>query len=113
MALETDSAAVDDIIHATLIAPFMVKALTEQPRAHGFARQINMTEHASPAIQLPIAVSWWGTPNDRGGSVDAELNATENVAVGNTQFTTTSVTLTPSAFAVQLTVSDKAREDSV
>jgi hypothetical protein len=113
MALETDSAAVDDLIHTTLIGPFMTKALTEQPRAHGFARQINMTAHASPSMQIPLAVSWWGTPNDRGASVDAELNATENVAVGQTQFTTTSVTLTPSAFAVQLTVSDKAREDSV
>lgn len=113
MSLETNAAAVDDLINTTVAGPFMVKALSEQPRCYRFARQIDMRGVASPSQKIPLAVSWWGTPNDRGASVDAELNASEGVAVGNTQFTTSSNTLTPSEFAVQLTVTDTAAEDSV
>lgn len=113
MALETNSSAVDDLINSTLVGPLMVKALSEQPRCYRFARQFDMRGMNSPAMKIPLAVSWWGTPNDRGASVDAELNASEGVAVGNTQFTTTSNTLTPSEFAVQLTITDTAAEDSV
>lgn len=113
MSNETNAAAVDDLIHSALIGPFMVKATSEQARTYGYARQIDMRALASPSMQIPIAGSFYGTANDRGASVDAELDASEGVAVGNVKFTTTSVTLTPSEFAVQLTITDTAQEDSV
>lgn len=113
MSNETNAASVDDLIHPALIGPFMQKAVSEQANCYGFARQINMIGLASPSQDIPLATAWWGTPNDRGASVDTELNASEGVAVGNTKFSTSKVTLTPSEFRVQLTVTDIAGEDSI
>jgi hypothetical protein len=114
MSNETNAASVDDLIHPALIGPFMQKAVSERANCFGYARQINMIGLASPAMDIPIATSWWGTPTDRGASVDTELNSPgEGVAVGNTKFSTSKVTLTPSEFKVQLTVTDIAAEDSI
>lgn len=110
---ETTSATVDDLIHTSLIAPFIVKALSEQALTYRYARQIDMRGLAAPAQKIPTETAWWGSPNDRGALVDTELNASEGVSVGNTQVSTGSVTLTPSEFAVQITVTDTAQEDSV
>jgi hypothetical protein len=113
MALETNSTAVDDLIHATLIAPDIVRALSEQALTYRYARQFNMQGLAAAALKIPTQTSSWGSPNDRGVAVDTELDASEGVAVGNTQITTGSVTLTPSEFAVQTTLTQSAQEDSV
>ena len=113
MSLETNSTAVDDLIHPSLIAPALVRALQEQALTYRYARQFNMQGLAAPALKIPVQVQPFSTGNDRGVAVDTELNASEGVAVGNTQVTTSSVTLTPSEFAVQATVTLTAQEDSI
>jgi hypothetical protein len=113
MSLETNSTSVNDLIHSSLIAPELVRALSEQALTYRYARQFNMQGLSAPSLSIPTQTSSWGSPNDRGVAVDTELDGAEGVALGNTQISTGTVTLTPSEFGVQATVTDKAQEDSV
>ncbi len=113
MANETTTATADDLTHASLVQPVLIKALSARARLYRFARQFNLIGQATNAAKIPVQTSWWGSAADRGAGVDTEFNATEGSALGNTAVSTSSVTCTAAEYGVQITVTDNVNEDSV
>lgn len=113
MANETTTTTADDLTHASLVQPVLIKALSARARLYRFARQFNLIGQATNAAKIPVQTSWWGSAADRGAGVDTEFNATEGSALGNTAVSTSSVTCTAAEYGVQITVTDNVNEDSV
>lgn len=113
MALETTTATADDLTHASLIQPVMIRALQARARLYRFCRQFNLIGQSTAAAKIPVQTSWWGSAADRGAGVDTEFNTSEGAALGNTQVSTGSVTCTAAEYGIQITVTDNVGEDSV
>lgn len=113
MALETTTTTLASLTHASLVQPVLIKALSEKSGHYRHARQFNLIGQSTSAAKIPTQTAWWGSPADHGASVDTELNASEGTPLGNSQQSTSSVTLTATEFGVQFTVTDNVQEDSV
>lgn len=115
MANETTTSTLDDITHASLIGPFIIRALSEKPGAYMHGKEFNLTgPWASPAIKIPAETSWWGSPADDGAGVDTEWDATQGTDLSNTAVSTgAGVTITPGEYAVLIELTDNVSEDSV
>jgi hypothetical protein len=114
MTFETTTTSLNDFTHSSLVEPTVIAALTEQA---GFVtrnfREFSMIGKATNAIAIPTQTSWWGTPNDAGAGVDAEFNATEGTALGNTSVASGVVTITAAEYGVAMALTDNVSEDSV
>ena len=90
MANEITTTSVNDVIQSPVIAPILLNALSE----HGgwllsLPRELpSLVGKPGSAYSVPVFDSYWGTPGDRGASVDTEFNATEAVEISNTPVTT-------------------------
>lgn len=113
MTLETTTTSLAALTHASLVQPVLISALTEKSGLYRYARQFDLRGQSTFAAKIPIQTSWWGTPADHGAAVDSELNATEGQALGNTQQSASSVTITATEFGVQFSVTDHVAEGSV
>lgn len=113
MANEITTTAYDDVTHPSLVEPVMIAALAEQPGLWALSREFNLIGKPTAAAKIPKEVSWWGSADDDGAGVDAELNGTEGTDVSNTASTTSSVTLTAGEYAVAMEVTDNVEEDSI
>jgi len=114
MANETTTSTLDDITNASLVLPLIINALSEKPGlAIAACREFDLTQgFASNVVKLPVETSWWGTPYDRGASIDTELDATQGTALSNTAFSTGVVTLTCAEYGVAAALTDNVAEDS-
>lgn len=113
MANETTTSTLDDLTHASLVQPVIVKALSEKAGLYNFCRQFDIRSQATSTAKIPTETSWWGSADDDGVGVDTEFNATQATALGNTAVSSGSVTCTATEYGVQLTVTDNVKEDSV
>jgi hypothetical protein len=113
MANETTTTTLDDIVHATLIEPTLIAALSEKPGLFRFAQEYNLIGKATLAAKIASETSWWGSPDDIGAGVDTEFNATEGTDLSNTAVSTGSITVTPAEYGVAIEVTDNVDEDSV
>lgn len=115
MANETTTATLDDITHASLIGPFLIRALSEKPGTYVHGKEFDLTRaHASPAIKIPAETAWWGSANDDGAGVDTEWDATQGTDLSNTAISTgAGVTVTPGEYGVLIELADNVGEDSV
>lgn len=114
MALETTTTSLNDLTHSALVEPVVIQALSEQPGlAVRMCREFSLIGKATNALSIPTETSYWGTPDDDGAGVDAEFNATEGTALGNTQISTGVVTLTCAEYGVAHALTDNTAEDSV
>ena len=114
MANETTTSTLDDITNASIAYPIIINALSERPGlAMAACREFDLTGLATNAVKLPVETSWWGTPYDRGASIDTELDATQGTALSNTAFSTGVVTLTCAEYGVAAALTDNVSEDSV
>lgn len=103
----------NDVVHSSLIEPYMIAALSEVPGQYLHAKEFDLRNKSSNAITLPTETSWWGSPNDDGTGVDTEFGATEGTDLSNTQVSTGVVTLTCAEYGVALEVTDTLQEDAV
>lgn len=114
MAGEITTVTLASVTHAYLIQPVIIAALSEQP---GYAlrncREFNLVGKATAAAQIPLELSYWGSPNDRGAGVATAFNASQAVALGNTPYSTGSVTCTAAEYGVAHALIDNVVEDSV
>jgi len=113
VTLDTTTSSLASLTHASLVQPVLIKALSEKSGLYRYARQFDLRGQSTSAAKIPTQTAWWGSPADHGASVDAELNASESTPLGNTQQSTSSVTITATEFGVQFSVSDAVTEDSV
>ena len=90
MANEITTTAYDDVTHPSLVEPVMIAALAEQPGLWALSREFNLIGKPTAAAKIPKEVSWWGSADDDGAGVDAELNGTEGTHAGNTASATSS-----------------------
>lgn len=112
MSNETNTTTLDDLTHASLIEPYLIRALTEQPGLYRFCKEFDMRAKATNALKIPSETSWWGSANDDGAGVDTEYDATQATALANTAVSTGTVTLTCAEYGVALEVTDNVGEDS-
>lgn len=114
MANEITTTSHNDITNPSLAIPFVIKALSEKPGLWRFAKEWNLTTaFASPVLSIPVEVSWWGSANDDGASVDTEFDATQASDLSNTAVTTSAVTCTPGEYGVAIEVTYNVGEDSM
>ena len=113
MADEITTTAYNDVTHASLIEPTMIGALAEQPGLWALCREFNYIGKSTNVAKIPKEVSFWGSANDDGASVDTELNATEGTDLSNTASTTDSVDITAAEYGVAMEITDTVEEDSV
>lgn len=113
MTLESNTTSLASLTHASLVQPVLVKALGEKSGLYRYARQFDLRNQATFAAKIPTQTAWWGSAADHGAGVDTELNATEGQALGNTQQSSSSVTITATEFGVQFQVTDQVTEGSV
>jgi hypothetical protein len=114
MANETTTSTADDLVHASLIQPAIILALSEQPGiAMRVCREFNLIGQSTVAAKIPTETSWWGSANDDGAGVDGEWDATQGTALSNTAFSTGSVTCTPTEYGVAGAFTDNLNEDSI
>lgn len=113
MANEITTTTFDDLTHASLVQPVIVRALTERPGLFRFCREFNIIDQPTNAAKIPTETSYWGTPGDHGVLVDTEINATEATSLANTAFSTGQVTCTATEFGVAHALTDNVVEDSV
>lgn len=113
MANETTTSTLDDITNASLIEPYLIAALSEQPGLYRFCKEFNLVGKATNALKIPSETSWWGSANDDGAGVDTEFDATQATALSNTAVSTGVVTLTCAEYGVAAQITDNVEEDSV
>ena len=113
MANEITTTTFDDLTHASLVQPVIIRALTEKPGLLRFAREFNIVDQSTNAAKLPTETSYWGSANDDGAGVDTEFDATQASSLGNTAFSTGSVTCTAAEYGVAHALTDNVAEDSV
>jgi hypothetical protein len=113
MANEITTTTFDDLTHASLIQPVIIRALTERPGLFRFCREFNIIDQPTNAAKIPTETSYWGSANDDGAGVDTEFNATEATSLANTAFSTGSVTCTAAEYGVAHALTDNVVEDSV
>src|ERR1051325_3077109 len=108
MALETTTSSMTGVVNASLVESTIVLALSEQP---GFAvrncRELNLVGKAALAAKIPTQTSYWGTPADHGASVDTEFDGRRGNALGNTQVSASSVSITPVEYGVAHQIIDR------
>lgn len=114
MANETTTSTLDDLTNSSIVEAIMIPALSESPGiAIKACREFSLIGRPSNVLKLPIETSWWGTPYDRGASIDTELDATQATALSNTAFSTGVATLTGAEYGVATALTDNVGEDSV
>lgn len=113
MANETTTTTLDDLTHASLIEPYLIAALSEQPGLYRFCKEFDLRGKATKALDIPVETSWWGSPDDNGAGVDTEFNASEATVLSNTAVSTSKVTITAAEYGVAIEVTDNVEEDSV
>jgi hypothetical protein len=113
MANETTTTTLDDLTHTSLIEPYLIAALSEQPGLFRHCKEYNLIGKATKAAKIPTETSWWGSANDDGAGVDTEWNATEATALSNTAVSTGSITITAAEYGVAIELTDNVEEDSV
>jgi hypothetical protein len=113
MANEITTTTFDDLTHASLIQPVIIRALTERPGLFRFCREFNIIDQPTNAAKIPTETSYWGSANDDGAGVDTEFNATEATSLANTAFSTGAVTCTAAEYGVAHALTDNVVEDSV
>jgi hypothetical protein len=114
MANETTTTTLSDLTHASLIEPYLIAALSEQPGLYRFCKEFNAVGRSTNAIKLPIETSWWGSADDNGAGVDTEFDGSQGTALSNTAVSiNSSATITCAEYGVALEVTDNADEDSV
>ncbi|MBK7077154.1 MAG: hypothetical protein IPH44_33170 [Myxococcales bacterium] len=113
MSNESTTTSLASLTHASLVQPVLIKALSEKSGLYRYARQFDLRSQATAAAKIPTQTAWWGTPADHGAAIDTELNATEGQALGNTQQSASSVTVTATEFGVQMAVTDQVAEQSL
>lgn len=112
MANETTTTTLDDLTNASLVEPYLIHALSEQPGLYRFCKEFSLIGKPTNALKIPSETSWWGSANDDGAGVDTEFDATQATALSNTAISTGSVTLTCAEYGVALQVTDNVGEDS-
>lgn len=113
MANEITTTTFDDLTHASLVQPVLIRALTEKPGLFRFAREFNIIDQSTNAAKLPTETSYWGSANDDGAGVDTEFDATQATSLSNTAFSTGAVTCTAAEYGVAHALTDNVAEDSV
>lgn len=115
MADETTTGTLDDITHAALIGPYIIRALSEKGGMYMHGKEFDITRnHAAAGIKIPSETSWWGSPGDDGAGVDTEFGATQGTDLSNTAIATgAGVTVTPGEYGVLIELTDDVGEDSV
>ena len=114
MADEITTTSHNDMTQATMVAPFIRRALSERGGLWRYCREFNLTINWPAAgISIPTENSFWGSTNDDGAGVDLEFDATQATDLANTAVTTGAVTCTPGEFGVALEVTKNVEEDSV
>ncbi|HEY1813010.1 MAG TPA: hypothetical protein VGG74_11755 [Kofleriaceae bacterium] len=112
MSDETTTTTLDDLVNASLVEPTIILALSEQPGLYRFCREFNAIGKPTNALKIPTETSYWGSANDRGAGVATAFNATEATALGNTAYSTSSVTATAAEYGVAHSLTDNVGEDS-
>lgn len=112
-ANETTTTTLDDLTHASLVQPVIIRALTEKPGCWRGAREFNIIDQATNAAKLPTETSYWGSANDDGVGVDTEFDATQATSLGNTAYSSGQVTCTAAEYGVAHALIDNVVEDSV
>lgn len=112
MALETTTSTLDDLTNASLVEPYLIRALSEQPGLYKVCKEFNLINKPTNALKIPSETSWWGSANDTGTGVDTEFDATQATSLGNTAISTGTVTLTCAEYGVAIEVTDNVGEDS-
>lgn len=114
MANETTTTTLSTLTHASLIEPYLVAALSEQPGLYRFCKEFNAIGRATNELKLPIETSWWGSADDNGAGVDTEFDGAQGTALSNTAVSiNTAATITCAEYGVAIEVTDNADEDSV
>lgn len=112
MANETTNTTVNDIVNATTIEPIFLDYAHDFAVATQFFRRFSLQGREGNILQLPRITSDM-TVNDNGASTDAEFDATEGTALGNTQIDTEAVSLTVGEYGIQFMITDNIGEDSI
>lgn len=112
MAISTTS-TVDDVFYSYLIEPMILSAASEHAQLSPLARQFDRTGPGSKGVQVAVAGSIFGTPNDFGAGVDTEYNAAEATDLTSTTFSTSAITAAASEYGVRIDVTDALLEDAV
>ena len=113
MANETTTSTADDITNASLVQPYMVKALSEVGGLWRFAKSFDITGQGTAAAKIPVEASWWGSPDDDGAGVDTEFNAAQGTDLSNTAVSTNGVTITTAEYGIAIEPTDNVQEDQV
>jgi hypothetical protein len=113
MSNESTTSSLDDVTNASLVIPYMIGALSEQPGLYRVAKEFDIRNLPTKAAKIPSETSWWGSANDDGAGVDTEFDATEATTVSNTQVSTGGITITTAEYAVAIEPTDNVEEDSV
>ncbi len=109
---ETTTTTLASTINSVLVEPTIVRALSERPGLMGYCRELDYRGKSTSSAKIPTEVAYWGSPDDHGVGVDLEYNATEATALGNTPFSTGSVTVTAAEYGVAHALTDNVDEDS-
>ena len=113
MANATTSTSVNDIIYSAVISPIVMAVLAEQSLPMQWAREIDIQNEPSNAVDITVPASMYGSAGDRGASVATAYDATEGTGLSNTEFTTGKVTLTAAEYGIALELTDNTQEDSI
>jgi hypothetical protein len=113
VANEVTSTSLNDVTQGTVIEAVLLSALSEKGGLLMLPREFNLVGRPANAIDIPVFDSYWGTPGDRGASVDTEFNATEAVEISNTPVTTSKVTITAAEYGIAHEITDNVQEDTL
>jgi hypothetical protein len=112
MAISTITTA-NDFVNAYFIQPAILAAASELAQVSPLCRQFNIVDKPATGVQIAVAASVWGTPDDTGTGVDTEYDAAEATDLSSTTFSTNGVTATAAEYGVRMDISDTLLEDAV
>ena len=113
MANETTTTTANDITYSAVIEPVLMAVAADVAEFMPMAREFNIINRPSNAVDVPRPQTNWGTPPDDGAGVDTEYDATQATSLSNTSWGTDKVTGTATEYGALFEITDNVIEDSV
>lgn len=113
MANESNTTTINDFAYSAVISTFIMATLAEHSLPMTWCKEFNLIGQPSNSVDVGYFDSAYGSAEDNGAGVDAEYDATEGTALGNTAIASSKYTLAAAEYGIAVELTDNVNEDSV
>jgi hypothetical protein len=113
MAGESTTTTINDFAYSAVISTFIMATLAEHSLPMTWCKEFNLIGQPSASVDVGYFDSNFGSAEDNGAGVDAEYDATEATALGNTAIASSKYTIAAAEYGIAVELTDNVNEDSV